>query len=186
MKMVSERVGDELRMTVGPRVNWLGVCTALLLMLILSGAGIVPAVDGLRVAIDTGRSLGGYVLGIIVCSGLILLIVYSLLLNLFGSETITVSSTELQIQWLICGFVRSHRDFPNSTVEKLRYERWAGPRGAGMQNGIRFDCVGETITFAQNLPEEESYDLIDQMRRVYAFPIPDLSEEEPSSAVTNW
>jgi hypothetical protein len=49
-----------------------------------------------------------------------------------------------------------------------------------MQNGIRFDCVAETVTFAQNLSEQESYDLIDQMRKVYAFPIPDPPEEESS------
>jgi hypothetical protein len=55
-----------------------------------------------------------------------------------------------------------------------------------MQNGIRFDRVGETITFAQNLPEKESYDLIDQLRQVYAFSIPDPPEEETSPAVTRW
>ena len=139
VKIVPEKVGDSLRITVGPRVNWLGVVTALAVILILCGVGITPAYDGLKVAMITGGSVGGYILGIIVCSGLILLIVYGLLLNLFGSETITVSSTELQIRWMIGGFVRTQRDFPNSTVEKLRYERWPGPRGSGMQNGIRFD-----------------------------------------------
>jgi hypothetical protein len=179
-----ERVGDSLRFAVGPRVNWLGVFTAALLILILFGAGIGPAFDGLRSAIVTGGSLGGYILGIAACSALILLVLYSLLLNLFGTEIITVSSTDLQIQSLICGFVRSQREFPNSTVEKLRYEQWAGrARGEGMHSCILFDCVGETVTFAQDLSQEESYDLIDQMRQVYAFPIPDPPEEETSPAV---
>ena len=175
-----------MRFAVGPRVNWLGVATAFALILIVTGVGIAPALDGLKLAINTGRNLGGYMLGIAACSALIVLLLYRLLLNLFGSEIVIVSSTNLKIQSLICGFVRSQRDFPNSTVEKLRYERWPGPRGAGMQNGIRFDCVGETVTFAQNLPESESCNLIDQMRQAYAFPILDPHVEESSPAVTNW
>jgi hypothetical protein len=186
MRIALERVGNLHRVSIGPRVNWLGVLTALLVVMILCGAGLIPAFGGLKHAITTGKSLGGYVLGIAACAGLILLVLYSLLLNLFESETVAVSPTELQIQWLILGYVRSQREFPNSTVEKLRYESWPGSRGAGMQNGIRFDCVGETITFAQDLSEQESYDLIDQMRQVYAFPIPDPPEEEPSPAVTHW
>jgi hypothetical protein len=183
MKIVAERFGDSLRTSIGPIVDWLGVLTAVLVIMVLCGGGLIPAFDGLRHNIATGGSLGGYILGIAACAGLILLVLYSLLLNLFGSETVTVSPTDLQVQWLICGFVRSQRDFPNSTIEQLRYERWPGVRGAGMQNGIRFDCVRETVTFAQNLSEQESYDLIVQMRKVYAFPIPDPPEEESSPAV---
>lgn len=188
MKLAAERVGNSLKISIGPVVSWLGVLTALLVIMILSGVGLIPAIDGLKRAITTGKSLGGYVLGIAACAGLILFVLYGLLLNLFGSETVTVSPTELQIQWLICGFMRSQQDFPNSTIEKLRYESWPGPRGAGIQNAIRFDCVGETVTFAQNLSEQESYDLIDQMRQVYAFPIADPpdEEEESSPAVTHW
>jgi len=188
MKIVPENVGDSMRISIGPIVSWLGVLTGLLLIMILGGAGLIPAWDGLKHAINTGKSLGGYVLGIAACAGLILFLLYGLLLNLFGSETVTVSPTELQIQWLISGLVRSQRDFPNSTIEKLRYESWPGPRGAGMQSGIRFDCVGETVTFAQNLSEQESYDLIEKMRQIYAFPVsesPD-EEEESSPAVTHW
>jgi hypothetical protein len=40
-----------------------------------------------------------------------------------------------------------------------------------MQNGIRFDCVGETVTFAQSLPEGDSHDLINQIRQLYTFPM---------------
>jgi len=38
-----------------------------------------------------------------------------------------------------------------------------------MQNGIRFDRCGETIAFAQNLSENESYELVQQMRLVCPF-----------------
>ncbi|HEY2469707.1 MAG TPA: hypothetical protein VGI45_17950 [Terracidiphilus sp.] len=173
-----------MRITIGPRVSWLGAFTGFLVILILWGAGLVPACDGLRHGINTGGSLGGYILGIAACSALILLVLYFLLFNLFGTEIITVSPADLRIKSLVCGFVRSQREFPNSTVEKFRYEQWTGStRGEGMHSGILFDCVGETVTFAQDVPQEESYDLIDQMRLVYAFPIPDPPEEETSPAV---
>ena len=175
--MTPERVGDSLKFTLGPRVNWLGVSTAVLLITIICGVGITPAFEGLESAIGVKGSLGGYILGIIACSALILLIFYGLVLNLFGSEVVAVSPTDLRIESLIWALVRSRREFPNSTVEKLRYERWPGPRGAGMQNGIRFDCVGETVTFAQNLPERESHDLVNQIRQVYTFPMADPPEE---------
>ena len=64
VKIVRERIGDSLRITVGPRVNWLGVVTALAAIRILCGVGITPAYDGLKIAIGTGGSVGGYILGI--------------------------------------------------------------------------------------------------------------------------
>jgi hypothetical protein len=99
MKIVAERFGDSLRTSIGPIVDWLGVLTAVLVIMVLCGAGLIPAFDGLRHNIATGGSLGGYILGIAACAGLILLVLYSLLLNLFGSETVTVSPTDLQVQW---------------------------------------------------------------------------------------
>ena len=118
-------------------------------------------------------------LGIAACLALISFVLYAQLLNLFETEIITLRPTDLQISSLILGFVRSKREVPNSTVEKLRYEEWAGSgRGEGMRSAVLFECVGETIAFAQDLPQEDSYDLIDQMRQVYAFPVPDSSEDE--------
>jgi len=58
-----------------------------------------------------------------------------------------------------------------------------------MQHGIRFDCVGETVTFSQAATTAESYDIIDQMRQVYNFPISNSSETDDSDsspAVTHW
>jgi hypothetical protein len=184
MTLKPERAGDSLTLAIGPRPNWLGVLGGILVASILWGVGVAPACDGLKVSLRRGGSLGGYILGIIACLVLILVIVYGLLDNLFGTESVTVSPTDLTIRWLICGIMRSQRELPNSTVGTLRYERWPGGRGAGMQNGIRFDCVGETVTFAQNLPESDSYELIDQMRRVYPFPVPNAPEEASSPAVT--
>jgi hypothetical protein len=38
-----------------------------------------------------------------------------------------------------------------------------------MQNGIRFECVGETVTFALNATRAESADIIEQMQKYYKF-----------------
>jgi hypothetical protein len=184
--MREEKVGNALKLIVGPTVNWLGLFTGLALLLILWGVGIVPAWQGLRLASTTGQSMLDYIFGIAALSGLSLFVAYCILLNLFGSELIIIDSTDLEIQSLIFGFVRSRRSFPNSTVENLRYEEWPGPRGAGMQNGIRFECVGETVTFALNATRAESADIIEQMQKYYKFPISDPPEEESSPAITHW
>ena len=118
-----DKAGDSLSIRIDPRVNWLGVMTAFLLMLILSGVGLMPALNGLKHAVNTGGTLGGYILGIAVSSFLILLVLYSAVLDLLGSETVTLNATDLQIQHSMLGFVMSQREFPNSTVEMLRCER---------------------------------------------------------------
>jgi hypothetical protein len=186
MAIRQERVGDALKLVIGPRVNWLGLLTAFLLLSILWGVGIAPAWDGLRVALQTGRSTLGYILGITALSAIALFVAYSVLRSLFGSELVVVSSTNFEIQSSVFGFTRSQRSFPNSTVENLRYEEWPGARGAGMQHGIRFECVGETVTFAQNATMANSYEILDQMKQVYRFPSADPSDQESSPAVTHW
>jgi hypothetical protein len=102
MKIVREKVGDSLKVTIGPRVRRPGVFPALAMIMILSGVGISPAYAGLKLALNNGGSLGGFIHGIAACSGLILFILYSLLLNLFGSDLITVSPTghAVAIAWL--------------------------------------------------------------------------------------
>jgi hypothetical protein len=111
MKITSEKVGDSLKVKLGPRVYWLGAASAILVVLILFGVGIIPAFDRLRLAINSGGSIGGYILGIVFCSGLVLLIFLRLPANLFRTEVVTVSHKELQIEWLVCGYVRSQRAF---------------------------------------------------------------------------
>jgi hypothetical protein len=140
-------------------------------------------------ALGTGQSIGGYLLGMAALGALSLLVAYFVLLNLFGSEVISVNQEDLEIQSLVCGRERSKRSVPNSTVENLRYVEWPGARGAGMQHGIRFDCVGETVPFAQSATTAESYDIIEQMQQVYKFPVaasPETDEADPSPAVTHW
>jgi hypothetical protein len=167
-------------------VNWLSLLTAVLLMSILWGVGIAPALEGLRVALHTGRNIFGYILGIVALSGISIFVAYGIFLNLFGSEPVVISSKDLEIQSLILGLIRSRRSFPNSTVENLRYDEWPGVRGAGMQHGIRFECVGETVSFAQCATTTESYDIMNQVQQVYKFPTSDPSEGDSSPAVTHW
>ncbi len=172
---------------IGPRPNWLGVCTAILLMAILLGVGAAPALKGLIVAGATGHSIGGYLLGLIASLGIIVLLIYSVVLQLFEAEQITITPTDLDIRHFLFGVSRSPRSFPNSTVEKLRYEEWwSGARGSPQENGIRFDCVGETLTFAQNADGNESDEIIEKMRQIYKYPVPDPPEEEPAPGVVRW
>jgi hypothetical protein len=186
MTIKLERVGDSLAVSVGPRVNWLGLFTAFLLVLILWGAGIVPAWEGLMRVLHAGQSPLGYILGIIALSGIALFVAYNIVLALFGSELTLINSSDLEIQSRTFGRIRSRRSFPNSTVEKLRYEEWwSGARGTPMEHGIRFECVGETITFARKATTAESHDIIDGMQQLYKFPIVDPPEEESSPAVTH-
>jgi hypothetical protein len=185
MAIKQEKVNGTLRLCVGPRINWLALFVSLLLLLIIWGAGMEPAFEGFIGALGTTRSIGGYLLGMAALSALSLFLAYGILLNLFGSEVICVTSSELDIQFKTLSWIRSRRSVPNSTVEQLRYEEWPVPR-AGVQHGIRFDCVGETTTFAMSATTSECYAIIDQMRQVYDFSVPDPSEAEPSPAVTNW
>jgi len=181
------RTGDSLVVSIGPRVKWLGLCSAFLLLLILCGAGIAPALGGLSQSLRTGRSPFGYVLGIAALAVIALFVLYNISLMLFGSEVIVINSSDLEIQTRLFGRVRSRRLFPNSTVEKLRCEKWwSGARGTPMEHGIRFECVGETITFARNATEAESREVVDQMQQIYKFQTVDPPKEESSPAVTHW
>jgi hypothetical protein len=173
--------------SIGPRLNWLGLCTAFLLLLILCGAGIAPAVEGLSQSLREGRSPFGYVLGIVALAVIALFVLYNISLMLFGSETTVIDSSDLEIQNRLLGRVRSRRKFPNSTVENLRYEKWwSGARGTPMEHGIRFECVGETITFARNATEAESREVLDRMRQLYKFQTVEPPEGDSSPAVTHW
>jgi hypothetical protein len=181
-----EKIGGGLEFVIGPRVNWLGLLTGLLLVSIVFGVGIAPTWDGLLSAIHSGQSAAGYIAGLLALCALLVFLVVLLVLNLFGSEQIIVDSKDLEIRLLIFGYQRSERSFPNSTVENLRYEEWPGPRGAGMQHGLRFECVGETVTFAFAASTAEAYDILDQMQMVYAFPTVNQDDLGDSPAVTKW
>lgn len=185
MTIKSQNESGALIVRVGAQGFSLAVLTALLVEAILWGVGIQPAWKGFRHALHTGQSVGGYILGLIALSGLAAFLAYLLLLTLFQVEVIILTPTDLEIRTSIFGLIRSHRSVPNTTVEKLRYEEWSAGK-AGMQHGLRFECVGETITFAMNATAAECSDILDQMLEAYKFSIPKPAEDEPSPAVVRW
>ncbi|MFP5236031.1 MAG: hypothetical protein ACLGSD_09010 [Acidobacteriota bacterium] len=172
---------------IGPRINWLGLFTALLLILIVFGVGISPAWNGLTHAAREGQNPIGYILGLAALSGIVLFVAYNIALAVFGSELIVVTSSDLEIQSRVIGRVRSQRSFPNSTIENLRYEEWwSGARGTPRQQGIRFECVGETVTFARNATTAEAQEILHRMQQLYSFPMVDPPDAESSPAVMHW
>jgi hypothetical protein len=186
MSIKTERDGNTLMLRVRSRINWLALIAVPLLLAMMWGIGIEPAWEGLTDGLRTGRSIGGYVLGLPVASAIFLFLLYVLLLELFGAELIVITPADLEIQSLVFGVIRSRRSIPNSTVEKLRYEEWPGPYRDGTDNGLRFECVGETVTFALNAPTEDCHDILDKMLQVYKFPIPDPPEEKLAPGVVRW
>jgi hypothetical protein len=171
-----------LRIRVRPRINWLILFSALLILLIITGVGLIPAWARLAATIHDGGSIGGPILSLLILSAMAIVNIYAVVSMLFASELVVLDQTTLEIQKWLFSFRLSERSFPNSTIENLRYDEWSGGR-SGMQNGIRFDCAGETVTFARQATHSDSWDLIDKMAEVYRFP---TQEPERSPAVTNW
>lgn len=179
---------DKLIIRIGPRPKLLGLMTASMVGLILWGVGFQPALHGLKASIGTNHSIGGYFAGIVLFGILILFMAFSILEMLFGSQTVILDRTDFAIETWFMNLRRSRRTFPNSTIEKLRFEKWSSrARGVGMMHAIQFDCVGETVAFAADASEAESYDILDAMRKIYPFSVPEQSTEETASpAVTHW
>jgi hypothetical protein len=173
---------NSVRIKVRPRINWLLLFSALLVLLIIICVGLLPASARLEAAIHDGRGIGSPILSLLILSAMAIANMYGVVNMLFASEFVVLDRTTLEIQKRLFSFKLSDRSFPNSTVENLRYDEWGGGR-AGMQNGVRFECAGETVTFARQATATDSWDLIDKMVEVYKFPTP---EPERSPAVTNW
>jgi hypothetical protein len=188
MTLKVESAPGALRIRVRPRINWLILFSALLVLFIITGAGLVPAWDRLGTTVHIGGNLGGPILSLLILSAMAIANLYAIAKMLFASELIVVDQITLEIQKWLFSFNLSQRSFPNSTIENLRYDEWSGGR-AGTQNGIRFECAGETVTFARQATHSDSWDLIDKMCELYKFPMQesdDTDNAERSPAVTNW
>jgi len=132
MTLKIETTPGSWRIRVRPRINWLILFSALLILLIITGVGLIPAWARLAATIHDGGSIGGPILSLLILSAMAIVNIYAVV---------------------------------------------------SMQNGIRFDCAGETVTFARQATHSDSWDLIDKMAEVYRFP---TQEPERSPAVTNW
>ncbi len=175
-----------LRMKVSPRINWLILFSALLVLLIITGVGLIPALGLLHAALQTGDAIAESIFKLLVFAALAVANIYAVLKMLFASDVILLNQTTLEIQRWLFNIVISRRSFPNSTVENLRYDEWSGGK-AGTQNAVRFESVGETVAFARQATDSDSWDLIDKMCEVYKFPTKENSAEpERNPAVTNW
>jgi len=156
-----------------------------LFLLIICGVGLFPAWVALESTLRTGRTIGGPILTLLVLSAMASGPIYAIAGMLFSSDLVVLTQTTLEIQRSLLFFNVSDRNFPNSTIENLRYDEWYGG-GAGMQNGIRFECVGETVTFARQANYGDSWDLIDKMREVYKFPMQVPIDTERLPSIMNW
>lgn len=174
-----------LRIRVRPRINWLTLFSTLLILFIIFGAGLIPAWARLEAMQHAGGNIGGPILSLLVLSAMAIGTIYATAAMLFSSELVVLNQTTLEIQRSLISFNVSDRNFPNSTIENLRYDEWGGGR-AGMQNGIRFECAGETVTFARQATYSDSWDLIDKMREVYKFPMQGSPDTRHSPALMNW
>jgi hypothetical protein len=185
MTLKVESAAGTLRIRVRPRINWLILFSTLLVLFIICGAGLSPAWARLESTQHAGGNIGGPILSLLVLSAMAIGTIYAIANMLFSSELVVLNQTTLEIQRSLLSINLSDRSFPNSTIENLRYDEWSGGR-AGMQNGVRFECVGETITFARQATHSDSWDLIDKMLEIYKFPMQDSTDTERSPAVTNW
>ncbi len=185
MPLQAETSNGMLRVRVRPRINWLILFSSLLILLIIIGAGLLPAWERFEATLQGGKSAGSPVLSLAVLFAMAIADIYAMFKMLFASDLVVVNQTTLEIQRWLFTLCLSQRSFPNSTVENLRYDEWSGGR-AGMQNAIRFESAGETVTFARQATESDSWDLIDKMCEIYKFSTRESAEAEHSPAVTDW
>ncbi|HWT66521.1 MAG TPA: hypothetical protein VN151_10450 [Terracidiphilus sp.] len=188
MSLKMDKSDGRLQAVMRPGMNWIVVLSAALLLLIVFGAGVSPILTQIQFAVRHGSPLGGLFLRLIVILALGFFPAYGLVSMLFSSELMIVTETDTEIQRRLFAYTTFRQSFPNSTIENLRYDEWSGGK-AGMQNAIRFEAAGKTITFASQLATGDSWDLIDAMCTIYKFPTKedaDDSEPERSPAVTDW
>lgn len=178
MTVKVQTLADGLQLTVRPVINWLILCSQLLVALILFGVGLEPTLEQMRFgSVQAGDTTGKGVIALIFAA-ILVLVLYNCLKMLLGYERVIVRRSELLIQSWLAGVNLSARTFPNNTVENLRYEEWSGGR-AGQQRAIRFESAGETVTFGRQADSSDCYEVIDQMESVFRFPTSKADDDQP-------
>ena len=173
--------GSVLSAKIRPRKSWLLLPNFLFLIIwswgvACLGAALIDAIE------SHGGAIARLTFGVILASAGSLAWVYYFAQALFGYDRVEVGLSSLTVRSIVLGFVASRKEFGNQLVRDLRYEEWPGGR-AGQQSGIRFEYDSETFTFARQACAEDSWELIDQMCKVYKFSTP---EPERSPAVVDW
>jgi hypothetical protein len=166
---------------IRPRKSWLLLPNLLFLVIWCWGAAYIGAtlIDAIE---NHGGAIARLSFGVILASAASLAWMYYFAQALFGYDSVEVGPSSLTVRSIVLGFVTSRKEFGNQLVRDLRYEEWPGGR-AGQQSGIRFEYDSETFTFARQASAEDSWELIDQMCKVYKFSTP---EPERSPAVVDW
>jgi hypothetical protein len=176
----TDLTGSTLRTQIRPRKSWRIVSN--FLVLAIWGAFFFASLTGFenRTVIHRSTAQGAGIIAITLVGFSWFL--YVTLKALFYFEIVTVTADDLRIQGHLLSVTFSNQMYQNSSISELRYEEWSGGR-SGTQNGIRFLCNGQTVTFARQADTSDSWDLIDRACEVYPFPIPAPAS---SSAVTPW
>ena len=176
----TDTIDGTLHIEIHPRKTWRLIFD--FLVVAFWGAFFYASLLGFSNRANIGRSTAQGLGVVIFTLTVFLWMVYLALKALFYYEGITITPQDILIQGRLLSISISNRQYGNSSVSNLRYEEWSGGRG-GTQNGIRFECNTQTVTFARQADTSDSWDLIDRVRAVYPFQIP---APTPSPAVTQW
>jgi hypothetical protein len=101
----------------------------------------------------------------------VLAVGYTLAVLFTGKRLLTLTTTTLQIQYVLLGLTVSRKSFENSEIKDIRYEQWQvqSRSGAVEQRGIRFEAGSKTYSFGNSMTEAEAHELIGRMRQIYNF-----------------
>ncbi|WP_420238063.1 hypothetical protein ACOBR2_00195 [Telmatobacter bradus] len=171
---------DRLDVQIRPRIRWLSLIAAAGLLLVLVSVGVVPALTGVQAALLTGKSFGGFLVGAIAAAIITAVVLYSMLKTFFGTERLLLTATEIEVQSRLFGSVTERFATPNTNVEKLRVEEsWNGEQNTPVERALRFECAGETITFAAGAERDDAFAILEAMKKIYDFPVVEDLKEDP-------
>ncbi len=176
----TSRVAGNLCIEIHPRKSWRIVFN--LLLVGFWGACFFGSLAGFENRANINRSTVQGAGMVALTLAVFLWMLFTTLKDLLYFELVTIAPDVLRIQGSLLSFGLTNRSFDNSSISELRYEEWSGGR-SGPQNGIRFLCNDQTVTFARQADSQDSWDLIDRAREVYPFAIPAPTQ---SPAVTSW
>jgi hypothetical protein len=102
-----------------------------------------------------------------------LVVGYLLTVILTGMRVLTLNPARLQIQYVLLGLPVTKKSFENAEIKELRYEQWQTQSGnkSVVRRGIRFESGSKTYSFGNSITEVQAHELIERMRRLYAFPV---------------
>jgi hypothetical protein len=98
MTLQAETGNGILRVRIRPRINSLILFSSLLILLIIIGAGLLPAWKRFEAASQNGNSVGGPILSLLLLLAMAVGNVYAVLKMFLTSELIVLNQTTIEIQ----------------------------------------------------------------------------------------